>query len=66
LASKDFLNHVQRINNSGFLKNKGQIYGTHISHEGILEHSELDCYARERNYRIPYDGLMIDLNELSD
>lgn len=59
LAIKDFLEHVQRFKSSGLLSDEGLIYATHISHEGIIEHSELDRYAEANNYRIAYDGLVI-------
>jgi len=43
------------------LKSTGTIYATHLSHEGIREHDELDNYAEARGYRIAYDGLTVQL-----
>lgn len=59
LAAKDFIEHVKRFNDSGLLKETGQIYASHISHEGILEHSKYDEYAKSNGYRIAFDGLSI-------
>lgn len=61
LAANGFINHVQRIISSNLLKGNGQIFAIHLSHEGILEHSELDKYANRHNYHIAYDGLVLDL-----
>jgi len=61
LAINDFIVHVQRFINSGYVKNTGQIYATHISHEGIMEHSDFDTYAMEHDFQIAYDGLSIDV-----
>jgi len=61
LAINDFIVHVQRFINSGYVKNTGQIYATHISHEGIMEHSDFDTYAIEHDFQISYDGLSIDV-----
>ena len=55
LAANEFINHVQRIINNNLLKNNGQIFATHLSHEGILEHSELVKYASKHNYNIAYE-----------
>lgn len=43
------------------LKSTGTVYATHLSHEGIREHGELDRYAAARGYRIAYDGLTVQL-----
>ena len=59
LATKDFITHVKRFNDCGMMKEKGKIYASHISHEGIMEHSKFDEYAKEHGYRIAFDGLSI-------
>ncbi len=61
LAVKDVIEHVQRFISRGLLKSTGQIYATHISHEGIMEHSEFDAYAMKHGYRIAFDGLSIEV-----
>lgn len=61
LGAKDFIEHVQRFRKSGLLKDNGEVYATHISHEGALEYSAFDGYAREHGFRIAYDGLAIEI-----
>ncbi len=62
LASKDVTAHADRFRECGLLKDDGVVYATHLSHEGSLEHDELDEYAMERGYRVAYDGLRLQLN----
>ena len=61
LAIKDFIEHVKRFRGSGLLQESGEIYATHISHEGCLLHSEYDNFALARGYHIAYDGLKIEM-----
>ncbi len=61
LASRDVIAHVDRFRESGLLKENGSVYATHLSHEGNLEHDELDEYAMEHGYRVAYDGLALQL-----
>ena len=62
LASKDVIAHANRFRDNGLLKDNGVVYATHLSHEGTLEHDELDEYARKRGYRVAYDGLRLRLD----
>ena len=59
LASVDVIGHVDRFRRSGLLKNNAQVYATHISHEGYLEHDELDRYAASHGFRVAFDGLSL-------
>lgn len=59
LAANDFISHVDLINTEHLLKEGGHIYATHLSHEGIREHSEFQQYAQSHGYNIAYDGLTI-------
>ena len=61
LASKDVAAHANRFRECGLLKDNGVVYATHLSHEGNLEHDELDEYARGHGYRVAYDGLRLQL-----
>ncbi len=63
LASKDVIAHANRFRENGLLKDNGVVYATHLSHEGSLEHDELDGYAREHGYRVAYDGLRLRLDD---
>ncbi len=59
LASAGVIGHVDRFRRSGLLKGNAQAYATHISHEGYLEHDELDAYAEAHGYRVAFDGLSL-------
>ena len=59
LASVDVIGHVNRFRRSGLLKTNAQVYATHISHEGYLEHDEMDRYAASHGYRVAFDGLSL-------
>jgi len=61
LAAADFAHCVKILNERGILKHGGSVYATHLSHEGIREHDELEKYASERGYQIAYDGLSLTL-----
>ena len=62
LASVDVIGHVDRFRRTGLLKDNGLAYATHISHEGYLEHDELDRYATANGYRIAFDGLSLTID----
>ncbi len=61
LASVDVIDHVDRFRRNGLLKDGAQAYATHISHEGYLEHDDLDRYAAANGYRIAFDGLSLKI-----
>ena len=63
LAAKDVAAHADRFRTCGLLKDNGVVYATHLSHEGNLEHDELDEYARGHDYRVAYDGLRLQLGD---
>ena len=52
---------MQKFKKRGLLKRNGEVYAIHISHEGALEHSEFDRYARKHGFRIADDGLTIEI-----
>ena len=62
LASVDVIGHVDRFRRSGLLKDNARVYATHLSHEGYLEHDELDRYATDHGYRIAFDGLALSVD----
>ena len=63
LASRDVIAHAGRFRESGLLKENGAVYATHLSHEGNLDHDELDEYAREHGYRVAFDGLRLGFED---
>ncbi len=63
LGLQDFIAHANRFREVGLLKDNGMVYATHISHEGNLEHDELDDYAMKHGYRVAFDGLRLVLDD---
>ena len=61
LAAHDVIRHVGMFKAKNLLKEDGQVYASHFSHEGIREHAELERYACRHGYHIAYDGLTIAL-----
>lgn len=61
LALKDFVHHVRRFKDEGILKKSGQVYASHISHEGLLEHNAYDEYGKSNGFRVAYDGLVLNI-----
>lgn len=59
LAAVDVIGHVDRFRRSGLLKDSANAYATHISHEGYIEHDELDEYAKKNGYRVAFDGMTL-------
>ena len=62
LASEDVVAHVDRFHQSALLKENARVYATHLSHEGCLEHHELDEYAQKHGYRMAFDGQRVVLD----
>ncbi|SIQ47580.1 phosphoribosyl 1,2-cyclic phosphate phosphodiesterase [Alkalispirochaeta americana] len=52
---------VSRFRELGLLAPGSCVFATHLSHEGILEHNQMERWALERGYNIAYDGLMLTL-----
>ncbi|MBA7527966.1 hypothetical protein ES705_20148 [subsurface metagenome] len=61
LSAKDFIEHVNLIKRNNLLKKTGKIFASHISHEGIMLHDELQKFAEKNGYNIAYDGLQIKI-----
>jgi phosphoribosyl 1,2-cyclic phosphate phosphodiesterase len=62
LASQDVAAYADRFRAEGLLKGDATVYATHLSHEGYLEHGELDEYAGKHGYRVAFDGLTLELD----
>ena len=48
-----------RMRREGILKPGGQVYATHLSHEGNKNHEEAERDAAANGYRIAFDGLCL-------
>lgn len=51
-----FIEQINKLKKMGIIDNKTQIYGTHISHEGMPYHELAEKRAIKNGYHIAYDG----------
>lgn len=56
-----FLEQIQILREEKIINDNTLIYGTHISHDGLSYHEEIEKEANKHGYFIAYDGLEIDL-----
>lgn len=61
LAAADVAAYAAEVRERGLLKPDGSVYVTHLSHEGIREHEELELLAAANGYHVAFDGLMLEL-----
>lgn len=61
LNAERFQATVAWLRESRLLGADAQIYATHLSHEGNMEHEELSVYAQRHGYLVPWDGLTINV-----
>lgn len=59
LNAERFRATVSWLHDACLLLDDARIYATHLSHEGNAEHEELDAYARQHGYLVPWDGLRV-------
>ena len=59
LSAHQVAEHAKRMRDEGILKENGQVYATHIAHEGNPIHAELEAFAERHDYKVAYDGLVI-------
>jgi phosphoribosyl 1,2-cyclic phosphate phosphodiesterase len=52
---------ASRLREKGLLRNDAPVYATHLSHEGMLPHDEMQAYAMRRGYQIAWDGLTLEI-----
>lgn len=61
LCADEVAEEIARMRAEGVLKPGGRALATHISHEGMPLHEELEQYARMHGYEVAWDGLTLDL-----
>lgn len=61
LCADEAAEEIVRMRAAGILKATGRAFATHISHEGMPLHEELEAYAREHGYEVAWDGLRLTL-----
>lgn len=64
LSARQVSATAARLRFEGLLRPGGQVYATHIAHEGNPPHPELSAYADQHGYRIAYNGLTLNLEDL--
>ena len=61
LAAADVAVYAAEVRERGLLKSDGSVYVTHLSHEGIREHEELELHSAANGYHVAFDGLTLEL-----
>ena len=61
LSADEVVEEITRMRMEGVLKSDGRVFATHISHEGMALHEELEKYARTHGYEVAWDGLILEL-----
>ena len=61
LSADQAAREVARMRAEGVLKPGGRVFATHISHEGMPLHRELDRYARLHGFEAAWDGLSLEI-----
>ena len=61
LNARQFEQHIQRMRREGLLKPNGRAFATHIAHQGNPAHPVLVEYARDHDYEVAYDGLVLEV-----
>lgn len=61
LNEKLFIEQIERLKEINCVDNNTKIYGTHISHDGMSFHEEVEQRAISNGYNIAYDGMEIKI-----
>jgi phosphoribosyl 1,2-cyclic phosphodiesterase len=61
LSAHQFIEHIKRMRDEGFLRPNARAFATHIFHEGNPAHPELEEFARQNGYDVAYDGLVLEI-----
>lgn len=61
LNEKLFIEQIKKLKEIKCIDDNTKIYGTHISHDGMSYHEEIEKRAIENGYNIAYDGMEIEL-----
>lgn len=61
LNEKLFIEQIEKLKEINCVDFNTQIYGTHISHDGMGYHEEIEIKAISNGYNIAYDGMEINL-----
>lgn len=56
-----FIKQIEKLKELNIIDENTKIYGTHISHDGLSYHEEIEEDAMRNGYHIAYDGLEIEV-----
>lgn len=59
LSARQVIEHLDRLKEEKLLAENGEVYATHIAHEGNPAYPKLAEFAARHGYRIAYDGLSL-------
>jgi phosphoribosyl 1,2-cyclic phosphate phosphodiesterase len=61
LSAHQVIEHAARMRNKNLLPPNARVFATHIAHEGNPVHPELANFAKQHDYEIAYDGLILEV-----
>ena len=61
LCADEVIEEIEKLRSLNSLEDQCRVLATHLSHEGMPLHEELDTFAKQHGYEIAYDGLMIHI-----
>ena len=61
LNEKLFIEQIKKLREINCINDNTKIYGTHISHDGMSYHEEIEKRAISNGYNIAYDGMEIEI-----
>ena len=61
LCADEVVEEIARMRAEGVLKPEGRVLATHISHEGMPLHAELEVFARAHGYEVAWDGMTVEI-----
>lgn len=61
LCADEVVREIARLRDAGCLKPGCRVLATHISHEGMPLHEELNAFAAAHGYEVAWDGLTLEL-----
>lgn len=61
LNEKLFIEQIKKMKNIGVIDDNTKIYGTHITHDGLSYHEQIEEKAILNGYHIAYDGMELEI-----
>jgi phosphoribosyl 1,2-cyclic phosphodiesterase len=61
LSARQFIEHMARMRQEGWLADRARFFATHIAHDGNPPHPEMAEFAQRHGYEVAYDGLVLEI-----